>query len=54
MAVMNGLGTSYNSGYAVSLLSVATPKLPYATLRATSHTRGMLAARQENQHQGNY
>lgn len=31
--------TAYNSGYAVSLPSVATPKLPFATLRATSHSR---------------
>jgi len=30
---------SDNSGYAVSLPSVATPKLPFATLRATSHSR---------------
>ena len=31
--------TSYNSSYAVSLPLVASPKLPYAALRATSHSR---------------
>lgn len=36
---MKSGNTHHNSGYAVSLPSVATPKSPYATFRATSHSR---------------